>query len=62
MALFVNIEEVKRLKVKNKDELIKRINETKKEIAVQLYYICSWGSWNKINKLKEELSLLEKQF
>ncbi len=48
-------------KVKNKEELIKRINEIKKEIEVQLYYICSWGSWDKINRRKEELNLLEEQ-
>jgi len=43
----------------NKDELIKRINEIKKEIEVQKYYICSWGSWDKIKSLKDELKLLE---
>ena len=45
----------------NKEELNKRISELKKEIEVQLYYICSWGSWDKINKLREEIKLLKEQ-
>lgn len=45
----------------NKEELNKRISELEKEIKVQLYYIRSWGSRDKIERLKEELKLLKEQ-